>query len=155
MNKKNLYNYKTPKSGNEEIGFFNFKGRINRKAFFVRWLFTLYLYVISSFLYYNSYFGDYGTREFIFFETIHIYVLPLFLIIFNLIQGAKRMHDINKSGLYFFVPLYNLYLAFSAGTKGNNNYGIDPNPNNNIQYFDEIKTPVQNEYQNSIDEEKN
>jgi hypothetical protein len=48
------------------------------------------------------------------------------------------MHDINKSGLYFFVPLYNLYLAFSAGTKGNNDYGIDPNPNNNIQYFDEI-----------------
>jgi uncharacterized membrane protein YhaH (DUF805 family) len=138
MTNKNLYNYNTPKSGNEETGFFNIKGRINRKVFFLRWLFTISLYIISSFLYFNGYFGEYDSREYIFFETIHIYILPFFISIFNLIQGAKRMHDIDKSGLYFLVPFYNIYLAFSEGTKGNNNYGIDPKPIENITYFDEL-----------------
>jgi uncharacterized membrane protein YhaH (DUF805 family) len=145
MANNNLYNYKTPKSGNEETGFFNVKGRINRKSFFLRWLFTISLYLISSFLYFEGFWGDYNSRTFIFFETIHIYFLPLFLLIFNLIQGAKRMHDVNKSGWYFLAPFYNLYLIFSPGTKGNNDYGIDPTPSKNIQFFDEIEPSIQNE----------
>lgn len=154
MGNNNIYNYKTPKSGNEETGFFNIKGRINRKSFILRWLFSCGLFVIFTWFYYNGFFSEYDSRSFIFFETIYFYILPLYISIFNLIQGAKRMHDVNKSGWYFFVPLYNLYLIFSAGTKGNNDYGIDPTPSANIQFFDELETTVNNENQVSNAEEK-
>ena len=140
MGNNNIYNYKTPKSGNEETGFFNIKGRINRKSFILRCLFSFGLFVIFTLGYYNGFFTEYESRSFIFFETIYFYILPLFISIFNLIQGAKRMHDVNKSGWYFFIPLYNIYLTFSPGTRGNNDYGIDPSPIKNIQYFDEIES---------------
>ena len=143
MGNNNIYNYQTPKSGNEETGFFNIKGRINRKSFILRWLFSCGLFVIFTLGYYNGFFTEYESRSFIFFETIYFYILPLFISIFNLIQGAKRMHDVNKSGWYFFIPLYNIYLTFSPGTRGNNDYGIDPSPIKNIQYFDEIESNTQ------------
>jgi len=143
MGNNNIYNYKTPKSGNEETGFFNIKGRINRKSFILRWLFSFGLFVIFTLGYYNGFFADNDSRMFIFFETIYFYILPLFISIFNLIQGAKRMHDVNKSGWYFFIPLHNIYLTFSPGTIGNNDYGIDPSPTKNIQYFDEIESNKQ------------
>ncbi len=153
MGNNNIYNYQTPKSGNEETGFFNIKGRINRKSFILRWLFSCGLFVIFTLGYYNGFFTEYESRSFIFFETIYFYILPLFISIFNLIQGAKRMHDVNKSGWYFFIPLYNIYLTFSTGTRGNNYYGIDPSPAKNIQYFDEIesnKKDVKEEVNDSV-----
>lgn len=143
MGNSNIYNYRTPKSGNEETGFFNIKGRINRKSFILRWLFSCGIFVIFTWFYYNGFFSEYDSRSFIFFETIYFYVLPFFIYVFNLIQGAKRMHDVNKSGWYFFIPLYNIYLTFSRGTRGNNDYGIDPSPAKNIQYFDEIESNKQ------------
>jgi uncharacterized membrane protein YhaH (DUF805 family) len=143
MNNNNIYKYKTPKSGNEETSFFNIKGRINRKSFFLRWLFSFGLLVIFTLGYYNSFFVEYESRWWIFFDTIYFYIFPVFIIFFNLIQGAKRMHDVNKSGWYFFIPLYNIYLTFSPGTRGNNEYGIDPSPAKNIQYFDEIESNKQ------------
>jgi len=147
MSNNSIYNYKTPKSGNEETGFFNIKGRITRKAFFLRWLFGIGLYPAYFFLWCgfdflnNLFYFDYeGYRSFIFFETIFLYVLPSFILVYNLIQGAKRMHDVNKSGWYFLFPFYNIYLTFTPGTKGSNDYGIDPSPTKNIQYFDEIES---------------
>ena len=32
------------------------------------------------------------------------------------------MHDVNKSGLYILVPIYNLILALTPGDKGTNKY---------------------------------
>jgi hypothetical protein len=87
-------------------------------------------------------YGFYGERVFIFLETIHLYLLPVLLSFFILIQGAKRTHDINKSGWYFLIPLYNIYLSFLPGTKGNNDYGIDPKPIKNVHYFDELENNV-------------
>jgi uncharacterized membrane protein YhaH (DUF805 family) len=40
--------------------------------------------------------------------------------------GARRMHDINKSGWFFLIPFYNLSLAFNEGYIGENEYGLDP-----------------------------
>lgn len=155
MINNNIYNYKTPKSGNEETGFFNLKGRITRKAFFLRWLFGIVLYAAFTFFYINGFFGENYSRSFIFFETIYFYVLPSFVVVFDLIQGAKRMHDVNKSGWYFLFPFYNIYLIFTPGTKGSNEYGIDPSPTKNIQYFDEIELNKQdNKEEESITENK-
>ena len=111
MSNNNLYNYKTPKSGNEETGFFNSKGRINRKTFFLRWLLGIGIYILCLYCYVSGFFGAFNNRLFIFFETISLYILPVFIVIFNFIQGAKRMHDVNKSGWYFLIPIYNIYLV--------------------------------------------
>jgi len=155
MSNNNIYNYKTPKSGNEETRFFNLKGRITRKSFFLRFLFSIGLCAAFTFLKINGFFCEYGSRSFIFFETIYLYVLPSFVLVFNLIQGAKRMHDVNKSGWYFFIPIYNIYLTFSPGTKNNNDYGIDPAPLKHIQYFDEKESNKQdNKKEESITENK-
>jgi uncharacterized membrane protein YhaH (DUF805 family) len=40
--------------------------------------------------------------------------------------AIRRMHDVNKSGWYSIIPIYNLILALTAGTKGANKYGSDP-----------------------------
>ena len=155
MSNNNLYNFKTPKSGNEETGFFNLKGRITRKAFFLRWLLAIIIYTFCIYCYLSGLFGAFNDRIFIFFETISLYILPVLIVIFILIQGAKRMHDVNKSGWYFFIPIYNIYLTFSPGTKDNNDYGIDPAPLKHIQYFDEKESNKQdNKEEESITENK-
>ena len=40
--------------------------------------------------------------------------------------GIRRMHDNDKSGWFILIPIYNLILAFSEGTKGPNRFGADP-----------------------------
>lgn len=53
-------------------------------------------------------------------------VIHIVTAIFSLVQGAKRMHDVGKSGWYALIPVYNLILAFFPGTPGNNQYGENP-----------------------------
>jgi uncharacterized membrane protein len=48
------------------------------------------------------------------------------------------MHDINRSGWNFLIPFYNIILTFYAGSKGQNDYGLDPAPTKRIEYFDEL-----------------
>ena len=40
--------------------------------------------------------------------------------------AVRRMHDVNKSGWFILIPIYNLILACTEGTKGHNDYGNDP-----------------------------
>lgn len=53
-----------------------------------------------------------------------IYRLAIFIP--TLAVGVRRMHDINKSGWFLFIPIYNLIWLITDGTKGNNKYGSDP-----------------------------
>jgi hypothetical protein len=38
----------------------------------------------------------------------------------------RRIHDTNKSAWFFLLPVYNIFLLFVRGTKGDNSYGVDP-----------------------------
>lgn len=38
----------------------------------------------------------------------------------------RRMHDVDKSGWFMLIPIYNLILVFTPGTKGSNRFGPDP-----------------------------
>jgi uncharacterized membrane protein YhaH (DUF805 family) len=41
---------------------------------------------------------------------------------FILAQGAKRCHDIGKSGWWQFIPFYPFFLMFEKGQEGKNKY---------------------------------
>lgn len=152
----NIYNYKAPKSMNEETHYFLIKGRITLKSFFLRLVFAILLQTIFSLVYFNYalpkkiekmkiledgseviYDSTFKT-SFYFFENLTFYFVPIILCIFLLIQFAKRMHDINKSGWLALVPFYNIILLFSEGTIGNNDYGVNPRPQKKVKYFDEL-----------------
>lgn len=61
------------------------------------------------------------------------WILMVVFFVFALCQGAKRLHDLDKSGwfiLLMLVPLVNLalliYILFVDGTPGPNQYGESP-----------------------------
>ncbi len=123
---QNLYNYKTPKHLQEEVHFFLTKGRITLKAFLLRCLLAFGLILI--YILYKTQISDnrtFGVKDFF------ILLLP---ITFLVIQAVKRVHDTNASGWNIWNPI----LLFSAGTQGNNDYGIDPKPQPKVTYFDEL-----------------
>lgn len=130
MGTNNFYKYQGAKSGNEETGFFNTKGRISRKAYLLRLLLVLGIYLVSCLLVY----ADVYEEE----NVFHQYILPGLLVVFLLIQGAKRMHDVDRTGWAFLIPVYNVYLSLLPGTPGNNSFGVDPTPPKTSEYFDDL-----------------
>lgn len=61
----------------------------------------------------------------------------------------RRMHDINKSGWFILIPIYNIYLALQKGDSGPNRYGPDPLADtnqavNNIPPVQVAQTPDSN-----------
>ena len=74
-------------------------------------------------------------------DRLIIYFIYLVLNIYIIVAGIKRMHDVNKSGWFLFLPIINIYyLIFTPGSKGANKYGIDPRsvPNEQYDTFDGI-----------------
>lgn len=154
---KNIYNYKPPKSMNEEVHYFLTKGRITIGAFWLRWLLAVLLNIIVQIIYHYyalpKYFdklvandlGELVIRDSKFLTTFNSFkyfaliIFPILLFIFIMIQAVKRIHDTNKTGWYVLVPLYNLILMFTKGTDGNNDYGVSPYKRKKVKYFDELE----------------
>lgn len=130
MGTNNFYKYQGSKSGNEETGFFNTKGRISRNAFFLRLLLVLGIYLLSYLLVHAEVYEED--------DSFYEYILPFLLIVFLLIQGAKRMHDVDRTGWAFLIPVYNVYLSLLPGTPGNNSFGVDPAPLKASEYFEDL-----------------
>lgn len=57
-------------------------------------------------------------------ELANIYTLAVFIP--SIAVGVRRMHDVGKSGWFILIPIYNLILACTEGTQGDNEYGADP-----------------------------
>ncbi len=103
-----------------EASMWSSNGRIRRTTYWTRWIVGSLIQGLG----YGIALSIANTND-----TIGIIVLFLTLIptaIFILIQGIKRMHDVDKSGWYLLIPIYNLILCFTEGTKGRNKYGDDP-----------------------------
>lgn len=102
------------------------KGRISRLPYFGS-LFCLYcLFVISAVL-----LGEYFRSL----KGISLIVGILLYVPFLFYYSVKRFHDIGLTGKYallLLVPGLNglvfLYLLFTRGTVGSNEYGFDPIP---------------------------
>ena len=104
-----------------EKNLFALDGRIRRSTYWTRILISIAInvLVLVAVKYDSS------------LKTIGL-IMNLLVVLFSVIQGVKRMHDVNKSGWYILIPLYNLVLYFTEGTQENNKYGVNPkaiNPN--------------------------
>jgi uncharacterized membrane protein YhaH (DUF805 family) len=91
-----------------------FSGRASRSEF---WYFTLFNFlfsllfgVIGEFMGQSSLSTGYSLATFI--PSIAVLV--------------RRMHDVDKSGWYSLIPIYNIILAVTAGDDSENNYGGKP-----------------------------
>jgi uncharacterized membrane protein YhaH (DUF805 family) len=133
------------KTDNVEYSLFQTRGRITRKAFFLRLTLCAAIRLISHavYVYWAKAPFDYYTAlgggkiragaaaiemRHTLVQTLDFYAIPCILAVFMLIQAAKRAHDANHSSWFLLLPLYNLYLMFAEGTDGNNDYGLVPHP---------------------------
>src|SRR5688572_1335824 len=108
-----------------EAGIISTEGRIRRTTFWLRWLFGFIINVSLRLI-----------LEVVNTPGAFLFIGSIILIVsaFVFIQGIKRMHDINKSGWYFLIPLYNIILCLEEGTRGPNAYGDDPKDDGTGQY---------------------
>ena len=87
-----------------------FDGRARRSEY---WYFTLFNVIITVL------FSIIGLKL-----LSNIYTLAVLLPSIGV--AIRRMHDVDKSGWFILIPFYNLFLACSAGTCGENRFGADP-----------------------------
>ena len=90
-----------------------FSGRARRSEF---WYFCLFNAVISVVLSIVA-----NVTEISIISTI--YSLAVFIP--GIAVSVRRMHDVNKSGWYILIPIYNLVLACTNGTIGENSFGAE------------------------------
>jgi len=59
-------------------------------------------------------------------ESLFAFIYTLAVFVPTIAVGIRRMHDVNRSGWYIVLPIVNLILLVTGGTKGANKYGPDP-----------------------------
>jgi len=96
--------------------FISSDGRIDMATYWTRWFVCV---IVQVGFVYMGYMDD----DMAVFTSFMGRVLVTILLI---IQGVKRMHDVDKSGWYILIPLYNLILLLTDGTIGSNRFGEDP-----------------------------
>jgi uncharacterized membrane protein YhaH (DUF805 family) len=69
-------------------------------------------------------------------------IYSLVVLIPSLAVAVRRMHDVNKSGWYILIPIYNLILACTDGTAGDNEYGSDPKRPEFDEFLEEVPGAV-------------
>ncbi|MBK8872419.1 MAG: DUF805 domain-containing protein [Bacteroidetes bacterium] len=91
-----------------------FSGRTSRYDFWTAWLLNLLLFLIL--------------HEIRFLPYVYIIdnLLSWLLILPGLAIGFRRMHDLEKPGWYFLIPVYGFILSTLSGNPRRNKYGQDP-----------------------------
>jgi len=115
--------------------YVNFNGRARRKEY---WMFVLLNVIImialevpAIFVFQDFAHNENRTFAISFFAVLFLYAL--FLILPTLAVSVRRMHDIGKSGAWYFIqfiplvgPIWFLVLLVTEGQQGPNRYGPDP-----------------------------
>lgn len=97
-----------------------FSGRARRKEY---WMFFLYNLIIAFALGFIEGIADINPKSD---DSILASIYQLAIFIPSIAVGVRRMHDVGKSGWFLLIPIYNLILACTEGTQGDNEYGADP-----------------------------
>ena len=91
-----------------------FRGRARRSEY---WYFFLFNAIVAAVLSIIA-----SSTDLPILSTIY----SLAILIPGIAVSVRRMHDVNKSGWYIIIPIYNLILACTNGTEGENSFGPDP-----------------------------
>ena len=91
-----------------------FEGRARRSEY---WYYFLFYFIFAFVIAFISGMMNSQTLYFLF-------LLGSFIP--SIAVGVRRMHDVNKSGWFILIPIYNLILYCTDGTQGPNQYGPDP-----------------------------
>ena len=103
-----------------------FNGRARRSEY---WYFTLFSIIVSVIL----------TLSDVLLKTQYLdNIYSLAVLVPSIAVAVRRMHDINKSGWYCLIPIYNIILACTDGTEGPNEYGVDPKRPELLNDIDQI-----------------
>ncbi|MEP7264052.1 MAG: DUF805 domain-containing protein [Bacteroidota bacterium] len=118
---------------------FSFDGRIRRTEYGVSLIIYFIAYAII-FVFAGLGDPDHGAGP----ELIG-FVILIPLVWFLWAQGAKRCHDLGKSGWWQIIPFYFLWLLFEDGQPGLNEYGENPKGigNQDIQNFTQTQNPAE------------
>lgn len=110
---------------------FSFNGRIRRTEFGLSFIILMVLSFFCNLLIFSA---TSGNESFIILFLLYI---PIYWVSFA--QGAKRCHDLDRSGWYQIIPFYVLWLLFQDGEPGENEYGLNPKGiGNEASYDDQI-----------------
>jgi uncharacterized membrane protein YhaH (DUF805 family) len=104
----------------------DFNGRARRSEY---WFFVLFSIIISIVL---SLCDEFLKTKYL----NNLYSLAV--LVPSIAVAVRRMHDINKSGWYCLIPIYNIILACTDGTEGPNQYGADPKRPEILDEIDQI-----------------
>ena len=88
----------------------DFEGRARRKEY---WYYVLFLTIFACLFAFVSALIN---------NLILYYIFVLASIIPSIAVGVRRIHDVNKSGWFILIPIYNLILYCTPGTEGPNKY---------------------------------
>lgn len=99
--------------------FADFRGRTGRMGF---WIFTIGAFLLIQLVAFLEQTIDFPIMNVPFITMI----FSLAMYVPMLAIGARRMHDIGKSGWYYLIPLYNLYLALQPSEPHANKWGEVP-----------------------------
>lgn len=107
----------------------DFKGRARRKEYWYFYLFFILFFVALNFLSVAIASDSMALVVAVFYLAM---IVPMFA------AGVRRMHDVDRSGWYLFIPIYSLILACTDGTPGLNRYGSDPKRPELLDEIDQI-----------------
>jgi uncharacterized membrane protein YhaH (DUF805 family) len=108
-----------------------FNGRARRKEY---WMFVLFNAIVSIVL---------GIVDAALQLNVIGTIYSVAVLIPSIAVGVRRMHDVNKSGWFLLIPIYNLVLACTNGDVGENKYGPDPK-NDNVFSNDALDSHMTN-----------
>ena len=94
-----------------------FQGRARRKEY---WFFILFSMLLGI--------GAATMDAAFFHETKEPFsgIVRLGIFLPSIAVTIRRMHDVDKTGWFCLIPIYNLILCCTEGTQGGNRFGADP-----------------------------
>jgi uncharacterized membrane protein YhaH (DUF805 family) len=115
---------------------FSFEGRIRRTEYGLTFLIVVFGRTILIMLLAGIMVGS-GSRNMEGY-TVLSYFLSIPFLWFFWAQGAKRCHDMGKSGWWQLIPFFPLVMIFKEGDSHTNEYGDNPKGNG----FNNVSGPI-------------
>lgn len=98
----------------------DFEGRASRAEYWYYQLFYILFAIILGL--FEGFTGLFSNFE----QSVLVIIYQLILGLPTLAVYIRRMHDVDKSGWFIFVPIYRFILSITEGTRGDNRFGADP-----------------------------